>query len=77
MIKRIGRRNYTPWTPEEKTLVLEHFHRYLVEEMLPGKSACEELIRTAPPLRRRSWTNIKDFIRNHLKIVRSLFMNYF
>ena len=68
-VNKRGRMRYKPWSSTEVELVLSRFHRHLVEESLPGKHECEELIRQAPVLNGRSWQNLKDFVRNHLRKV--------
>ena len=55
----------TKWTKEESDLVLNAFHKYLTTDRLPGKKECLMLITKNKELRNRSWTNVKDFVRNH------------
>ena len=54
-----------PWTNQEKKVVLEAFHKHVVGKTLPGKEECKELIERNNCLSDRSWTKVKDFVRNY------------
>ena len=53
------------WRGEEKKIVLEQFHHHLVKGTLPGKDECLTIIDQNKCLAGRTWSNIKDFVRNH------------
>ena len=53
------------WSEEEIKLVLQAFHKHVVGATLPGKSECMHLVSNNNILRNRTWTMVKDFLRNH------------
>ena len=54
------------WTSEEIKVVLEECHKHITHpRSLPGKNECEIILKRHKVLRGRSWTNIKDYVRNH------------
>lgn len=53
------------WTTEEKTVVKTVFERDILLNRLPGKTAIEKCLQSHACLKGRSWTNVKDFIRNN------------
>ena len=52
------------WTLEEQTAVRRNFGTFIMNKKAPGKADIEAVLKLEPCLRRRTWTNIKDFIRN-------------
>lgn len=56
----VGKR--VPWT--EKETVIKHFQKYLLLKKLPGKREIQNCIDMEIVLSRRTWRNVKDFIRN-------------
>ncbi|XP_052250734.1 uncharacterized protein LOC127857972 [Dreissena polymorpha] len=55
------------WTPQEQRVVMSEFEKYMHLNKCPGKSEREKLLKENPCLSRRSWRNIKDFVRNKTK----------
>ncbi|XP_070210395.1 uncharacterized protein [Littorina saxatilis] len=55
------------WLSEEKKAVDHHFSTFLLNSKLPGKSCIEDVQGKEPKLAKRTWKNIKDFIRNKIK----------
>ncbi|XP_041466961.1 uncharacterized protein LOC121417348 [Lytechinus variegatus] len=55
-----------PWTPEEKAAVFEMFQHEILQNKLPGKGPIQQLLARQPVLGHRTWSNVKDFIRNYL-----------
>eukprot|EP00057_Strongylocentrotus_purpuratus_P013398 XP_011667872.1 PREDICTED: uncharacterized protein LOC100891939 [Strongylocentrotus purpuratus] len=64
-----GKRNQIkrPWTPDEKAAVHETFHREIFQNRLPGKGVIQQCLNKKAVLHKRTWTQVKDFIRNYLK----------
>ncbi|XP_030830821.1 uncharacterized protein LOC105441828 [Strongylocentrotus purpuratus] len=60
-------RKWKQWSPGEKAAVQCHFHRLLLTNTLPGKSQIEQCLKEEPILHKRTWRNIKDYIRNSFK----------
>lgn len=58
----LGKR--VPWTEKEKETVIKQFQKYLLLKKLPGKRDIQNCIDTEIVLSRRTWRNVKDFIRN-------------
>jgi hypothetical protein len=52
------------WTSEEQAAVKQHFAKFFMTEKLPGKSDIQPVLEIETRLSRRSWRNIKDFVRN-------------
>lgn len=53
------------WTTPERKLVTSAFKEHIASGELPKKHECEEFLRTnAATMGKRSWTNVKDFVRN-------------
>lgn len=52
------------WTENEKTAVMKHFQRDIMLKRLPGKEVIEKCIQQEEDLQRRTWKNIKDYVRN-------------
>jgi hypothetical protein len=61
-----GRRKkeWTPWTDEEQSVVKSTFAKFFFSKGLPGKVEIDECIRRNPCLSNRKWSVIKDWIRN-------------
>lgn len=56
-----------PWTNGEKDVVLGHFQQHILREKLPGKNEIITLLQRESVLKDRTWSNVKDFVRNYLK----------
>ncbi|KAJ8023168.1 N-lysine methyltransferase KMT5A-B [Holothuria leucospilota] len=54
------------WSESEKAAVLRHFSNHIHLHKLPRKEAIEKCLAQEPCLRRRTWKNIKDFVRNKI-----------
>lgn len=53
------------WTTPERNLVMSAFNQHIKKGELPKKHECEEFLTTnATAMGNRSWTNVKDFVRN-------------
>ncbi len=66
---KIGtRKSYTkrPWSAAETSAINRHFGRNIALKQLPGKRSIEEVIEKEKSLAGRSWTNVKDCIRNKM-----------
>ncbi|XP_030829920.1 uncharacterized protein LOC115919806 isoform X2 [Strongylocentrotus purpuratus] len=56
------------WTLKEKTTVADHLGSFLLRRTLPGKAHILKLFNAEPQtFRDRSWTNVKDFVRNQIR----------
>ncbi|PIK40837.1 hypothetical protein BSL78_22310 [Apostichopus japonicus] len=55
------------WTELERTAVLKHLHSFIEKRKLPGKREIDKCLEAEKCLRNRSWKNVKDFVRNHIK----------
>ena len=55
-----------PWSKEEKAAVIENFQQCIAVGALPGKSKIEQIQKSVPVLTDRTWTQIKNFIRNYI-----------
>lgn len=55
-----------PWTEAERMAVERHFSKFLLleERGLPGKNDILRCLDAEPDLSRRTWKNIKDYVRN-------------
>eukprot|EP00111_Clytia_hemisphaerica_P010254 TCONS_00029991-protein len=62
------------WSKEEIKIVTEGFHDFIIspEDDLPGKHLCDLLIQDNPILQRRTWSKVKDFVRNYKKNLKKL-----
>ncbi|KAJ8018491.1 hypothetical protein HOLleu_43490 [Holothuria leucospilota] len=65
--KNVRKYKRHPWTEEEIGIVMKAFRKEIALNQLPGKAAILQVIGAHGCLSRRKWTNIKDFIRNHLR----------
>ena len=53
------------WTTPERKLVMQRFGDHIEKGELPKKKECEEFIKNnVQVMGKRSWTNVKDFVRN-------------
>ena len=53
------------WTTPERKLVMKSFDGHIAKGELPKKKECEEFIKNNPEIMgKRTWTNVKDFVRN-------------
>ena len=53
------------WNPEEMEAIFKELHAHVISDTVPGKQECESLKSRNKCLRKRKWSNIKDFVRNH------------
>lgn len=53
-----------PWSDEEREAVLRHFQKHLLLKVVPNKKDCDKCLSAEPVLAKRSWKNLKDFVRN-------------
>ncbi|KAG5882523.1 hypothetical protein JTB14_006795 [Gonioctena quinquepunctata] len=56
----------TPWSAEEKEIVLREMRLFIKKNNLPGKEKCSNLLENYPALGNRKWTDIKFFVKNYL-----------
>jgi hypothetical protein len=56
-----------PWSAKERSTALENFDTDIKRGLLPGKKKIEKVISEEPHLAKRSWKNVKDFLRNHIE----------
>jgi hypothetical protein len=54
------------WEEDEIRAVEVHFKQCFIMRTLPGKAAIKQAIAQEPALSRRTWSNVKDFIRNRV-----------
>lgn len=59
------------WTVREKEVVLNACHKQIIKNALPGKTECLDIISSNPCLRGRRWENIKDYVRNHIRLLKT------
>ena len=52
------------WTETEKNAVQKHLKLFIVRQELPGKSACIRVKEAEEVLKERTWTDIKNWVRN-------------
>lgn len=66
--KKQSKRTYkkTPWSNEEKEVVLREMRHLIKKKSLPGKDICSMLIEKYPVLANRKWTDVKFFVKNYL-----------
>ena len=55
-----------PWSEEEKAAVLDCFGHHILQGKIPGKKDIEDCMKKYPFLQKRTWKNIKDFVRNQI-----------
>lgn len=53
------------WTEEEKQCIWSHFPAEMISSGLPGKAEILAVLHSEPVLHKRTWQNVKDFIRNN------------
>lgn len=56
--------NRRKWTTEEEAAVKRQLNKYFFLNQLPGKCEIEESRKHEPVLMKRSWEQIKSFIKN-------------
>ncbi|XP_038057200.1 uncharacterized protein LOC119728858 [Patiria miniata] len=56
----------TPWSNDEKMAVVKNFGHCFQTCKLPGKQEIVSVLSSERVLQERTWTNIKDFVRNRL-----------
>ena len=61
-----------PWSSEESAIVLAFFTSAIKKEKIPGKREIQLCVEANPCLRSRSWTNIKDFVRNYIVKIKKM-----
>ena len=54
------------WTSPQKRIVFKHLGSNLSLNQLPGKQACELVLRESP-MKTRKWTDVKNFCRNEIR----------
>lgn len=59
-----GRRK---WKPREEEACLRYFQRSIALRNLPGKAAIMKCLEQEHSLQDRTWIQIKNYIRNHIK----------
>ena len=55
------------WSDEEIAAVNRQLPHCFITATVPKKDQAEKAIASEPALRRRSWTNVKDFVYNQVK----------
>lgn len=66
--KSLGKKSKQPWTTGEKEVVLKFFKEQIKQKVLPGKQVIMKcIIENKDVLGHRSWTKIKDFVRNYIR----------
>jgi len=54
------------WTEAEQAAVRSSLAKYFfLKDRLPGKRDIEQCLKDHPCLASRTWTNVKDYIRNY------------
>jgi hypothetical protein len=61
----IGKR--TPWSEDEKKVVETGLEKFFALKKLSGKHHCEEVLQKNQVLKSKTWTIVKDYVRNNLK----------
>ena len=65
--KKVSKRDVkVPWSATEKKAVMQWFADQIRKMVVPGKADCVRCINSHPVLGKRSWTNVKDFVRNQI-----------
>ena len=59
-------RNYTRWSKDESSLVINYFMANIKAKKCPGKNECTTCINKYPDLEKRDWKTVKDFVRNQI-----------
>lgn len=54
------------WTEGEKAAVLQYFGCHIAQGKLPGKKEVDECKKSNFVLDRRTWKNVKDYVRNRI-----------
>ena len=68
LVERSEGKKRRRWGPAESKVVLDAFHRHIVNGALPGKKECDKLIKDYPViLRHRSPEMIRQHVRTHIK----------
>ncbi len=73
--KALKRDVKVPWTAGEKKVVMQWFTDHVRKMDVPGKADCVRCINGNPVLGKRSWTNVKDFVRNQIVRAKRLSAN--
>ncbi|XP_033098469.1 uncharacterized protein LOC117102315 isoform X2 [Anneissia japonica] len=60
------KQKHVPWNKNEKDVLMKHFHKHILTKQLPGKKEIDRCLKEEPALHRRSWKNIKDYVRNNM-----------
>lgn len=58
------KRILTPWTEEQKKIVLSFFKKHIKDKRAPKRHECEELLKRFPQLKNKEWQKIKVFVQN-------------
>ena len=56
-----------PWSSEEKNACSHHYRKWIAIGSLSGKKQIVDIQQTVPCLQQRSWTQIKNYVRNIIK----------
>lgn len=56
----------TPWSDKEQAAVMKHLGNFVYLGTIPGKAAIENARQKDSTLAGRSWTQVKDFVRNKI-----------
>lgn len=66
--KKVSRKiTKIPWTSEEKQAVLSFFRNTIAKRKPVHKVPAEKCIASNSCLQRRTWLNLRDFVRNHIR----------
>ena len=56
-----------PWSKDEKRIVHEYFSKHIDNDILPKKDECLSFMDSYKEIvKDRTWTTIKDYVRNYL-----------
>ncbi|KAE8278693.1 hypothetical protein D5F01_LYC23610 [Larimichthys crocea] len=53
-----------PWSEAERKVVKKHLGEFMAEHRVPGKEDCLRCINEGKVFGQRSWTDVKNFVRN-------------
>lgn len=60
----VKKRILTPWTDEQKKIVLSFFKKHIKDKKAPKRHECEELLKQFPQMKNKEWQKIKVFVQN-------------
>ncbi|TMS11773.1 Diacylglycerol kinase zeta [Larimichthys crocea] len=61
-----------PWSEAERKVVKKHLGEFMAEHRVPGKEDCMQCINEGKVFGQRSWTDVKNFVRNIRSASRNL-----